>query len=236
MQSQSAIFVECLLVDKFRRLSACTRACGKAQVKTWSLYMEPEKQDRRTRRTRQLLRRAFLSLLKEKRYEEISVQDIIERADVARSTFYLHYVDKDDLLTGGQGIFAENLGQQMTAHSDGHGAAGLSARMWFYHVQAQAEILKIIARDPALQLAMKTLRGIIHRSVEEGIQSHDSIENSSVPFPVIVEYLTDTMMTLIQWWFQNGMKYTPEQMDDMFQQLVVPGVSSVLRGVGYETH
>jgi AcrR family transcriptional regulator len=66
--------------------------------------MEPEKKDRRTRRTRQLLRSALLSLLKEKRYDEISVQDIIERADVARSTFYMHYVDKDDLLTGGQGF------------------------------------------------------------------------------------------------------------------------------------
>ena len=198
--------------------------------------MEPEKIDRRTRRTRQLLRRALLLLLKEKRYEEISVQDIIERADVARSTFYLHYVDKDDLLTGGQGIFAENLGQQMTAHSDGHGAAALSARMWFYHVQAQAEILKVIARDPALELAMKTLRGIIRRSVEAGMQSHASTENTGVPLPVIVDYLTDTMMTLIQWWFQDGMKYTPEQMDEMFQQLVVPGVSSALRGVGYGTH
>ena len=129
--------------------------------------MEPEKKDRRTRRTRQLLRSALLSLLKEKRYEEISVQDIIERADVARSTFYMHYVDKDDLLTGGQGIFAENLGQQMTTHSDGHGAAAFSARIWFYHVQAQGEILKVIARDSAMELAMKTLRGIIHRSVED---------------------------------------------------------------------
>ena len=56
--------------------------------------MENEKQDRRTRRTRQLLRDAFVALLKEKRYEDVSVQDIIERADMARSTFYVHYVDK----------------------------------------------------------------------------------------------------------------------------------------------
>ena len=198
--------------------------------------MKPEKKDRRTRRTRQLLRSALLSLLKEKRYEEISVQDIIEQADVARSTFYMHYVDKDDLLTGGQGIFAENLGQQMTAHSDRRGAAAFSARIWFYHVQAQGEILKVIARDSAMELAMKTLRGIIHRGVEEGMQTHSLIESATVPLPVIVDYLTDTMMTLIKWWFQNGMKYTPEQMDDMFQELVVPGVSSVLRGVPYETH
>ena len=85
--------------------------------------MDPEKHDRRTRKTRQQLRSALLVLLKEKRYEEISVQDIIERADVARSTFYMHYVDKNDLLTGGQGIFAENIGQQMTAHARGNQAS-----------------------------------------------------------------------------------------------------------------
>ncbi|MCI0550259.1 MAG: TetR/AcrR family transcriptional regulator [Anaerolineae bacterium] len=62
--------------------------------------MEHEKEDRRIRRTRQLLRDSFLELLKEKRYEDISVQDISARADVARSTFYVHYMDKEDLLVG----------------------------------------------------------------------------------------------------------------------------------------
>jgi AcrR family transcriptional regulator len=200
--------------------------------------MEPEKKDRRTRRTRQLLRSALLSLLKEKRYDEISVQDIIERADVARSTFYMHYVDKDDLLTGGQGIFAQNLGQQLLTHSRENGASVFSSRAWFYHVQAQVPILKVIAKDPAMDLAMKTLRGIIHRSVEERMQAHAQIENTSVPLSVIIDYLTDTLMTLIKWWFRDGMRYTPEQMDEMFQQLVMPGVSSMLntRGVNHETH
>ena len=194
--------------------------------------MDQEKKDRRTRKTRQLLRGALLALLKEKRYDEISVQDIIERADVARSTFYVHYVDKDDLLTGGQGIFAENLDHQLTAHTAGSGASAYSARMWFYHVQAQGDILKIIAKDPAVELAMKTLSGIIHRSVQEGMQGHPQAGNAEVPMPVIVDYLADSSMTLIQWWLKDGMRRTPEQMDDMFQRLVSPGVSSVLKGKG----
>ena len=102
--------------------------------------MEPEKKDRRTRKTRQLLRDTLLTLLKEKRYEDVSVQDIIARADVARSTFYVHYVDKDDLLTGSHGIFAENLGEQMLAHAGESGSA-FSSRTWFYHIQAQGDIL-----------------------------------------------------------------------------------------------
>lgn len=197
--------------------------------------MEPEKKDRRTRKTRQLLRDTLLTLLKEKRYEDVSVQDIIARADVARSTFYVHYVDKDDLLTGSHGIFAENLGAQMLAHAGESGSA-FSSRTWFYHIQAQGDILKVIAKDSAMELAMKTLHGIIHDSVQKGMPAHAPIKNASVPLPLIVDYLTDTLMTLIKWWFKDGMRYTPEQMDEMFQQLVMPGVLAVLRGVNHETH
>src|SRR5262245_16300234 len=107
--------------------------------------MDQEKQDRRTRKTRQQLRSALLVLLKEKRYEDISVQDIIERADVARSTFYVHYVDKDALLTGPQGVFAANLEGQRTAHTGGTHDSAFSARLWFQHVLLQEPILKVIA-------------------------------------------------------------------------------------------
>ncbi len=198
--------------------------------------MEPEKKDRRTRQTRQLLRGALLALLKEKRYEDISVQNIIERADVARSTFYVHYVDKDDLLTGRHGIFAENLGEQMHAHAEERSASVFSSRMWFYHIQAQGDILKVLAKDSAMELAMKTLRGIIHNSVQDGMQAHSQMKAASVPLPLMVDYLADMLMTLIKWWFKGGMKYTPEQMDEMFQQLVMPGVLAVLRGANHETH
>lgn len=198
--------------------------------------MNQEKQDRRTRKTRQQLREALLALLKEKSYDEISVQDIIERADVARSTFYVHYVDKDDLLTGRHGVFAENLGHQMTAHPEGSSLSVFSSRAWFYHVRAQGDVLKVIAKDSAMDLAMKTLRGIIQRSVQEGLQTHSQIETASVPMPVIVDYLTDTLMILIKWWFRDGMRQTPEQMDDMFRQLVMPGVLAVLRGAKHEAH
>lgn len=197
--------------------------------------MEPEKKDRRTRKTRQLLRDTLLTLLKEKRYAEISVQDIIAQADVARSTFYVHYVDKDDLLTGRHGIFAENLGEQMLAHAGESGSA-FSSRTWFYHIQAQSDILKVIAKDSAMDLAMKTLRGIIHDSVQNGMQAHAQMKFASVPLPLIVDYLTDTLMTLIKWWLKDGLKRTPEQMDEMFQQLVMPGVLAVLRGAKHETH
>jgi len=63
--------------------------------------MKTERVDRRVQRTRQLLNEALMSLIVEKGYEAITVQDIIDRANLGRSTFYAHYQDKEDLLLSG---------------------------------------------------------------------------------------------------------------------------------------
>lgn len=192
--------------------------------------MEHEKQDRRVRRTRQLLQSALLALLKEKRYEDISVQDIIERADVARSTFYVHYVDKDDLLVGGQGIFASNLGQHSGAaqHIEMKSSSVFPTYLWFMHIKAQSHILKVIEKDSAMDLAMKTLQGIIRQSVQERVRQHIQTDtNLVVPVSLIVDHLAGSLMVLIKWWWKEGMPYPPERMDEIFQQMVMPGVSSM---------
>jgi AcrR family transcriptional regulator len=193
--------------------------------------MEPEKKDRRVRRTRQLLQSALLALLQEKRYEDISVQDIIERADVARSTFYVHYVDKDDLLVGGQGIFASNLGQHSEAapHIELKSSSVFPTYLWFVHIKAQSHILKIIEKDSAMDLAMKTLQGIIRQSVQEKAWQHIQKDtNTVVPVSLIVDYLAGSLMVLLRWWWKEGMPYPPERMDEIFQQMVMPGVASML--------
>lgn len=197
--------------------------------------MEHEKQDRRTRRTRQLLRDAFVALLKEKRYEDVSVQDIIERADVARSTFYVHYVDKEDLLVGKWGVFASNLGihgvhADVLKHEETEGRFILSTLGWFQHIQVQGDILKIIAKDPAMDLAMKTLHGILHKDMQTRIQNHlPENENASIPPSLVIDYLASSLMTLLKWWVKNDMSYPPKRMDEIFQQLVMQGVSSVIK-------
>ena len=184
--------------------------------------MEHEKQDRRTR---QLLRDAFVTLLKEKRYEDVSVQDIIERADMARSTFYVHYVDKEDLLVGRWGVFASNLGAHADGlkHEENKGHSILSTLGWFHHIQAQSDLLKIIAKDPAMDLAMKTLHGILLEDMQMRLQSHLP-ETASIPPSLVIEYLAGSLMTLLKWWVKQGMSYPPERMDEIFQELVMPGV------------
>ena len=185
--------------------------------------MEHDKADRRPRRTRQLLRDALLSLLKEKRYMDISVQDIIERADVARSTFYVHYIDKDDLLVGKWGVFASKLGHQaeIRMHEEHTSGEIFPTRGWFQHIQTQNDILKLIAKDAAIELAMKTLHGILRTDVQRKVGKH--LQDNSIPDSLVVEYMATALMTLIKWWVRHDMNYSPQQMDDLFQRLVMPG-------------
>ena len=64
----------------------------------YSPQVRNTKADRRSQRTRQLLSTALIEVMLAKRYDEITVQDIIDRANVGRSTFYAHFLDKEDLL------------------------------------------------------------------------------------------------------------------------------------------
>src|SRR5690348_13436851 len=77
----------------------------------------PRKEDRRKERTRQLLRDALLELISEKGYEAITLQDITDRANVARPTFYLHFKDKQDLLFSSiREIYDDLVARQNNAH------------------------------------------------------------------------------------------------------------------------
>ena len=96
--------------------------------------MPPE--DRRVRRTRRLLRDALVSLVLERGYAGITVEDITDRADLGRATFYSHYTDKDDLL----GQVVSDLADDLNPEADGPGWFRSSAPTRQRSVPAPAKI------------------------------------------------------------------------------------------------
>ena len=68
--------------------------------------------DRRVQRTHQLLRGALVALIQEKGFEALTVQDIIDRANVGRATFYAHFDNKEDLLVSGLEEFRASIREQ----------------------------------------------------------------------------------------------------------------------------
>ena len=84
------------------------------------VHLAPEKKktDARVRRTRDALGDALITLMQEKAWETITVQDILDRAHVSRSTFYTHYSDKDDLFMSDAEEFFEHLATALSTRGD----------------------------------------------------------------------------------------------------------------------
>ncbi len=190
--------------------------------------MKTQKTDRRSERTRQLLLDALLKLMAEKQYDLITVQDVIDKANVGRSTFYAHYQDKDDLLTSS----FERVLALLNPHIDYDYAATarlLHVEGLFQHVKDHHHLYKALIWGQGIESLFKTGQTYLARNIEEQIVLLAPQHDLSVPLPILSNYLAGTLLTLLKWWLDNNMPYTPQRMDEIFQQLVMPGVRDVLQ-------
>src|SRR5688572_18597064 len=106
--------------------------------------MAAKKEDRRVQRTRKLLQEALIALVLEKGYEAVTVQDIIDRANVGRSTFYAHFLDKQQLFLSGFEQLRVFLAQQhAVAARSGEHRLGFSLGM-FEHVQGYLRLYRAL--------------------------------------------------------------------------------------------
>ena len=179
------------------------------------------KNDRRSRRTRHLLSAAFVELLREKGYNAITVSDIIERANVGRSTFYAHYHDKDDLFVGELDLVIAVLGKGIPGQDDMPFFPSLGL---FRHVGEQYELYKALVWTPGIDLLIRHLQKSLSQKVEQGLAK--SGRKLDLPLPVAANFITGTFLTLLKWWLENKMIYSAEQMDQMFKDLILPGIES----------
>lgn len=191
--------------------------------------MKQQKADRRSQRTYRLVSSAFAELMVEKPYEEILVQDILDRADIGRTTFYAHYFDKEDVLDS---IVAEQL--EMLTHQIVHSTArqrvvpSLELFEHVYHSQNQQflALMRSRAGEPLWE-ALQTALGL---AIEPALSTLCAEKRSpSIPLPVVSEYLAGAFLTLLKWWVEASMPYPPEQMESIFQQLALPGVWAMLK-------
>lgn len=178
-----------------------------------------DKKDRRSQRTRHLLSQAFVELLREKGYSAITVSDIIDRADIGRSTFYSHYRDKDDLFVNELDRVIEALGHQFPEQEEMPFFPSLGL---FRHVGEQYELYKALLWTPGIDLLIKHMQTSLSHRVEQGLQERKL--EYKVPVPIMASFIAGSFLTLLKWWLENKMVYPPEQMDDIFKKLTLAGM------------
>lgn len=186
------------------------------------------KSDRRSRRSRRLIADALMALLREKRYDRITVQEIIDRADVGRSTFYAQFRNKEDVLESELEHVFGQLHEQHLAFAQESSNHLLPTLGLFQHIQETQSfyptLIRGLASDPHEAAVHRSLRDLALRQLAHATGSAPL----AVPAEIVAEYLAGSLLTLAHWWLDHGSSYTPEQMEAVFQQLVMPGVHAVL--------
>jgi AcrR family transcriptional regulator len=189
------------------------------------LAASTKKTDARVRRTRDALGDALIELMQEKPFESITVQDVLDRAHVSRSTFYSHYSDKDDLLLSDADEFFEALSMALSAHGD-KSERVFPVREFFSHLNDAQTFYKALVKSGKFQENMELARGHFARGIERRLA--ESPRGKSIPaneLPAIAFTHAGALLSLLTWWLDRGMRETPEAMDQLFHRMVWNGVS-----------
>jgi AcrR family transcriptional regulator len=183
------------------------------------------KDDARVRRTRMQLGTAFLNLILEKPVREVTVQDVLDRAGVGRSTFYLHYRDIDDLLLSQLEMFCEAMSNALSDQRDKSKRVAPVAEL-FAHIGNQNQLYRVLSDSGHLKDFYDLAEGHFARGIERRLVESGQLKN--VPpreLAARATALSGSMLALLRWWLDRGEKETPIEMDKLFHQLVWPGHS-----------
>jgi AcrR family transcriptional regulator len=182
--------------------------------------------DRRVRRTRAALRDALLDLIAERGYEAVTVQDIIDRADVGRSTFYNHYTDKDDLLRDG---FA-GLRSILTAAPSAGGSSRQRLRFslpLLRHVHEQRRLVAALLSHGGRTRVLNHVEDLLTAIVREELDTLG--DATTVPSDATATYIVGAYIALMRWWLTDRPDLGPEDADRIFHALVGPGLRASIR-------
>lgn len=184
--------------------------------------------DRRVRRTRTAIHQALISLMREKGYDAVTVTDIIDRADVGRSTFYTHFTDKSDVLDESLAGLAEFL----RAHrATGSGRLFGFSRAMFEHVQEQRPLLQALLGRRGGAVVHDRIARMLTDLVSEELTAVTAGRQSTVPVDLVVTGVVGAYLALLARWLDERETRTPQEMDAAFRRLVLPGVKAATGSV-----
>jgi AcrR family transcriptional regulator len=199
-----------------------------------------EKLDRRVVRTRQMLRDALVALILEKDYDTISVQDITDRADLGRATFYLHYKDKEALLFSLVQGMADELLRELEAEVGTLGpfmpvGGKPPSYIAFQHAYNNRDFYRALlgvhsmagvgnlVRDHVAKHFTARMEGLVMRS-----PLTDGVFKPLLPPGLVANFVASTAITLLTWWVAHDFSPSTEEMAFTTQTLIFQGLLGIM--------
>ena len=196
--------------------------------------MGARRHDRRVQRTQQLLRAALLPLIEEKGFEALTVQDIIDRANVGRATFYAHFDNKEDLLVSGfdglRAALKELQRQAQTRRSGPDEQLFAFSHAMFAHIVEYRRVFRAMVGKRSGALVQQLLNKIMSDLVRDDIKAMARRrEDHSVPAEAVVQFVTGGLFGLAMLWATGKLPLSVEEVNALFRRLAMPGVKAALR-------
>lgn len=185
-----------------------------------------KKTDARVRRTRDALGDALVALMQEKPFDTITVQDVLDRAKVGRSTFYSHYSDKDDLLMSDAEEFFESVAMMLSVRGDTSDRV-FPVKEFFSHITEAKQFVDALMSAGKFNDNMELARGLFARGIERRLS--ELPRGQGIPAderPAIAFAHAGALLSLLTWWIDRGMRQPPSEMDQLFHKMVWRGVAS----------
>jgi AcrR family transcriptional regulator len=184
----------------------------------------PQKIDRRVARTRDVLGDAIVALIQEKPFDSITVQQVLDRTQVARSTFYTHYRDTNDLFLSDAEDFWEKM-TSMLARQRGKSNRVAAVRELFSHVAEWRKFHSAMVKSEKLRDVLELGQGYFARSIAERLAAFPQTRSLSAARRAALGHAhAGAMFSLLTWWLSHGAETTAEQMDEMFHCMVWSGI------------
>ena len=182
--------------------------------------------DRRVRRTRANLTDAFIGLVLERGYDRVTVQDILDRADVGRSTFYSHFRDKESLLLSCFGGLRDDLGAALagmaaTAATPDPRAPTLAL---FEHAYRNRRMYRALCGRSGGAIVQRHLHALVAGALRAHLQPHVAAAGSRVPADAMAEFYTSALLGMLVWWVGQDFPHGPDHIASLYGQLAIPGI------------
>lgn len=179
--------------------------------------------DRRVARTRALLQDALITLIPERGYASITVEDICQAANIGRSTFYAHYAGKDELRTATMNEHLRWLSQHRRSEDPNPRDRLFTFSLpMFEHAHAFRSLHRALLSS-AGDTIHDELRERIRRAVRSELVAR-RIGAKNVPVEVAVQFVAGAFLAILAWWTAADSSLSPDEVDDLFQYLARNGV------------
>jgi AcrR family transcriptional regulator len=189
-------------------------------------FVKDNIKDRRVQKTRKALHEALISLMAHKKYEWVAVQNILDQANVGRSTFYMHYRDKNDLLMDGLYDLWETLHQAQDAAVDSNKnyemVIGFSLAL-FQHTFGHRDLFRMLVGTNAWSLVQHRMEEMLMELIRKKarrLYKEEFFRNGS--FELFCVFLASSFLSVLNWWLSQENPISPEEIDLLFRQMVVP--------------